>query len=230
MVSDVTETAVPDVLTRSMSPAAVSAETKKAARLRAALLPIPVVAFRSTLLAVIRLVPSISPPVAVSVTVLLVAVIGFDRVRPWAEVSETLPVAVIAFGTPKPHWLATLISPAAEVITENPCDTFPLKLIPVWATSEAPAPVTRPVPVMLPADVKKTSPSLSWASIGALTVILPLPVVTRTMFDVDPALVTPLLATVIPPPALISSMRPKPLLAVVPAVETLLNVTPPPPD
>jgi hypothetical protein len=51
-------------------------------------------------------------------------------------VSETLPVAVIAFGTAMPYTFATLMSPAADEIAEKPCDTLALALIPVLATSE----------------------------------------------------------------------------------------------
>jgi hypothetical protein len=57
VVSDVTETAVPDVLLMSILPAVVSAETKNAARSIAPVVPMPWVALRSTVLAVIRLLP-----------------------------------------------------------------------------------------------------------------------------------------------------------------------------
>ena len=137
VVSDVTETAVPDVLLMSMGPAVVSAETKKAASSMTPVVPIPVVAFKSTVLAVIRLIPAMSPPCAVSVTLLPVAVMGFTTAMPWAEVSETLPVAVIALGTAMPYALATMMSPAADVIVEKPSARFPLKSIPVLATSDA---------------------------------------------------------------------------------------------
>ena len=48
----------------------------------------------------------------------------------------TLPIAVIAFGTAKPHWLATEMSPAGELISEKPCEKFVLAAIPVWAFNE----------------------------------------------------------------------------------------------
>ena len=136
VVSDVTETAVPEVLLMSIAPAVVSAETKKAARFTAPVVPIPVVAFRSTVLAVIRLLPSMSPPCAVSVTVLPVAVIGLTRAICCCEMSVTSPVATIAFGTAMPYTLATVMSPAADVIVEKPSARLPLTLIPVLATSE----------------------------------------------------------------------------------------------
>ena len=102
----------------------------------------PVVAFRSTVPAVIvpevATLPSslMSPPLAVSVTVLPVADIGFERTIICPEVSETLPVAVIAFGRLMPQTLVTLMSPAAEEMAEKPCDTLALAVSPVWATSE----------------------------------------------------------------------------------------------
>ena len=136
VVSDVIETAVPDVLLMSMGPAVVSAETKKAASSMTPVVPIPVVAFKSTVLAVILLIPAMSPLLAVSVTVLPVAVIGLERTMFWPEVSVTLPVVVIALGTAMPHTLVTLMSPAAEVIVAKPCETLALALIPVLATSE----------------------------------------------------------------------------------------------
>ena len=137
VVSDVTETAVPDVLLISIAPAAVSAEIKKAARLIAPVLPMPAVALRSTVFAVIRLVPSTSPPLAVSVTILPVAVIGFERMICCPEVSVTFPAAMIAFGTAMPYTFATVMSPAGEVISEKPNEKFMFALMPVLATSDA---------------------------------------------------------------------------------------------
>ena len=158
VVRDDTVTANGDVLLIIILPLLESAAIAWEARLRAVVLPMPLVALRSTVLAVIRLPPWISPPpaatVAVSVTVPLFVVIGFERTMSWPEVSDTLPVAVIAFGTLMPHTLATLMSPAAEEIAEKPCDTLALAARPVWATSEPVEPVISPEPVMLPAEVR----------------------------------------------------------------------------
>ena len=230
MVSDVTETAVPDVLLISIAPAVVSAEIKKAARLIAPVLPMPAVALRSTVFAVIRLVPSTSPPLAVSVTILPVAVIGFERMICCPEVSVTFPAAMIAFGTAMPYTFATMMSPAGEVIEKKPEGISVLAAMPVWADSVAPSPVISPVPLIDPADVIETFPSPAWALIGALTAMVPLPVVVIEIVEVVPALLTPELAIVIPLPAFVRLITPQPVPAVEPTDETLLNVTGPPPD
>ena len=83
---------------------------------------------------------------------------------------------------------------------------------------------------MLPAEERETSPSLRPASRGALTAMLPLPVVESEMVEVVPAVLTPLDAIVIPPPALVRLTTPQPLKAVELTVETLLKVAVPPPD
>ena len=214
VVSEVTETAVPDVLLMSMAPAFVSAETKKAARLSAVVgvLPMPVVAFKSTVLAVIRLVPPMAPPLAVSVTVLLVVVIGLRRSICCCEVSVTLPVATIAFGTAMPNWLVTLISPDGEVILPKPKGIAALTLIPVWASKNASPPVMSPGLRTLidPLEMSSTLPSPRFASTRVLTRIFPPWVVLSVM--VEPVLLTtpepP--ATVIPPPTpvLVSEITP----------------------
>lgn len=61
-----------------------------------------------------------------------------------------------------------------------------------------------------------------------MTAIVPLPVVVIEIVEVVPALLTPELAIVIPPPAFVRVITPKPSLE--PDDETLLNVTVPPPD
>ena len=61
-----------------------------------------------------------------------------------------------------------------------------------------------------------------------MTAIVPLPVVVIEIVEVVPALLTPELAIVIPPPAFVRVITPKPSSE--PTDETLLNVTVPPPD
>ena len=85
-----------------------------------------------------------------------------------------------------------------------------------------------PAPVILPADARDTLPSLSAASTGAFTAMVPLPVVVSEIVEVVPALLTPVLATVRPPPAFVSEITPYP--GSEPSDETSLNVTVPPPD
>ena len=60
--------------------------------------------------------------------------------------------------------------------------------------------------------------------------MLPLLVVVREIVEVVPALLTPLPATMIPPPAFVRVITPQPEKGSEPTVETLLNVTVPPPD
>ena len=87
-----------------------------------------------------------------------------------------------------------------------------------------------PEPEMLPAELRLTLPSLSAASTGALTAMVPLPVVEIEIVEVVPALLTPVPPIVIPPPAFVRVIAPQPLPGSESADETLLNVTVPPPD
>ena len=126
VVSEEIETELASALLISIAPFVVSAAIEAAARFSAVVLPMPDVALRSMVPAVIVLAPLIAPAVVVSVTVVPVAAMAFARSSPWADVSERSAVVAIA--------PASVMLPAgARMIIGSRNVTLPTVMPPAWS-------------------------------------------------------------------------------------------------